>query len=79
MAPQQRHNQWSKELFGPRFINHAETAKHGVSEARTSRRDGLSRPAGLYLRELPAQIVVYRGVRFRTNLDAPLQADDQQE
>jgi putative DNA primase/helicase len=64
------HNEWPKETFGPRFVQHAETAKHGVTQARTASRDGLSRrPDVTYGGQLPKQIVVYRGVRFRTDND----------
>jgi putative DNA primase/helicase len=78
------HNRWSKETFTPRFLQHAETVKHGVDQARTASRAGLARPVealtsfpddGEY-RPLPNQVWAFRGVRFRTDAD-PAQAPDQ--
>ena len=55
-------------MFGPRFIQHAETVRHGVDEARTRNPVGLVRRRGV-LTDPPKQVVVYRGVRFRTDED----------
>jgi hypothetical protein len=63
------HNEWPKELFGPRFVQHAETVKHGVDQIRTRELDGLSRRAGVHHASQPKQAYVYRGVRFRTDAD----------
>jgi putative DNA primase/helicase len=63
------HNEWPKELFGPRFIQHAETVKHGVDQVRTGKLDGLSHRAGIHFANQPKQAYVYRGVRFRTDAD----------
>jgi putative DNA primase/helicase len=63
------HNEWSKELFGPRFAQHSETARHGVATARPKKQlTGLSRPEFAF-RDLPVRPEVYRGVRFQTNAD----------
>jgi P4 family phage/plasmid primase-like protien len=70
------HNEWSRETFGPRFLQHAETIRHGVDEVRMARqravREGLQRrPDDRYRANdpLPAQVRVYRGVRYRGDDD----------
>jgi P4 family phage/plasmid primase-like protien len=62
------HNEWSRELFGPRFVQHDETVGHGVTWARPRDPVGLSRP-GLASSTLPARPAVYQGVRFQTASD----------
>jgi hypothetical protein len=62
------HNEWSKELFGPRFAQHSETARHGVEATRSRQVDGLSR-FGFSLGDLPTRPKVYQGVRFQTASD----------
>jgi putative DNA primase/helicase len=62
------HNEWSKELFGPRFAQHAETVRHGVAIARPQYAEGLSRPP-MSFSTPPARARVYRGVRFQTASD----------
>jgi hypothetical protein len=62
------HNEWSKELFGPRFAQHAETVRHGVEVARPSQLRGLSRLKSRKT-EPPARARVYQGVRFQTASD----------
>jgi putative DNA primase/helicase len=62
-----KHNPWPKETFGPRFEQHAETIRHGVTVARTQQPKGLSRyrlsaSAGS---PPPPRPRVYQGVRFR--------------
>jgi P4 family phage/plasmid primase-like protien len=61
------HNEWSRELFGPRFTQHAETVKHGVGEVRTLDPKGLSRYG--WPRPIPARVRIYQGVRFKTASD----------
>jgi P4 family phage/plasmid primase-like protien len=39
------HREWPKETFGPRFIQHQETARHRVDKVRRLNPKGLSRPA----------------------------------
>jgi putative DNA primase/helicase len=64
------HNDWAKELFGPRFLNHNETAKHGVDQVRTRDVKKIKRPPSAYSHnDLPKQVVVYRGFRYRTEKD----------
>jgi putative DNA primase/helicase len=60
------HCEWSKELFHPRFKNHAETTRQGVVERKTTRLESVSRRAGVWPQPLPRQARVYMGVRFRT-------------
>jgi hypothetical protein len=62
------HNEWSKERFGPRFIQHAETVRHGVATAKPRHLHGLSRH-GDWPKQLPARPAVYQGVRFQTASD----------
>lgn len=62
------HNPWSKELFGPRFVQHAETVRHGVAETRPRQPKGLSR-RGFGMTGPPAKTRVYQGVRFQTDSD----------
>jgi putative DNA primase/helicase len=62
------HNEWSKELFGPRFVQHAETVRHGVEVKQPRQPEGLSR-YGWPGQELPARPKVYQGVRFQTASD----------
>jgi site-specific recombinase XerD len=60
------HNEWSKETFGPRFEQHAETKRNGV-EVRTVRNpQGLDQFGWV---KIPARATVYQGVRFRTDSD----------
>jgi P4 family phage/plasmid primase-like protien len=62
------HNEWSKETFGPRFEQHAETVRHGVTKVHPhDRPEGLSRFG--WPKEPPARPRVYQGVRFRTASD----------
>jgi putative DNA primase/helicase len=64
------HNEWTKELFGPRFLNHNETVKHGVDQVMTRSVGKLSRRPGVeYAGSLPKQVRVCRGIRFRTGSD----------
>ena len=58
------HHEWAKETFHPRFKTHAETARHHVTESRTRKLSGVSRPP-LSLPDLPTQPLVYHNVRFR--------------
>jgi putative DNA primase/helicase len=58
------HNQWSKELFGPRFAQHAETVRRRVEMTRPNQLNGLSRFGSLGA--LPVRPSVYQGVRFQT-------------
>lgn len=62
------HNEWSKELFGPRFVQHAETVRHGVTETRPREPVGLSR-YGFSAAHPPDRARVYQGVRFRNDSD----------
>ena len=62
------HNEWSKELFGPRFVQHEETIRHGVEVAQPRHPKGLSR-YGLLGEAPPRQARVYQGVRFQTASD----------
>lgn len=62
------HNEWSKELFGPRFVQHGETVRHGVEGKRTTQLEGLSRPA-MAFSDVPPRAYVYQGVRFQTASD----------
>jgi putative DNA primase/helicase len=60
------HKPWPKETFGPRFEQHAETKRHGVTVARPLQPKRLSR-YGLLVSagsHPPARPRVYRGVRF---------------
>jgi P4 family phage/plasmid primase-like protien len=66
------HNAWSKELFGPRFDQHTETIRHGISTVRPSRQieeARLSRIAGAWPKPLPIRPELYQGVRFRSAFD----------
>jgi putative DNA primase/helicase len=65
------HNPWPKETFGPRFEQHAETIRHGVTVARTPQPKWLSRYALLASAgsPVPARPRVYQGVRFRNVSD----------
>lgn len=68
------HNEWSKELFHPRFKSHTETRRHGVIEKRVSNPTGLVR-RGLdqfNTPQMPKRPVVYVGVRYRTDDDPDL-------
>jgi putative DNA primase/helicase len=61
------HNEWSKELFWPRFLQHEETSRHGVERGRTTGRKGLHvRSAWI---ETPKKPEVLFGVRFKTPSD----------
>jgi putative DNA primase/helicase len=62
------HNEWSKELFGPRFAQHEQTIRHGVTRAKPRKLVGLSRPP-LAFSTLSARPEVYQGVRFQTGSD----------
>jgi hypothetical protein len=62
------HNEWSKELFGPRFVQNGETVRHGVATAKPRQLHGVSRH-GDWPKQLPARPAVYRGVRFQTASD----------
>jgi P4 family phage/plasmid primase-like protien len=62
------HNEWSKELFGPRFVQHSETVRHGVADKRTTQLGGLSRPVTAFSL-VPPRPTVYRGVRFQSASD----------
>jgi putative DNA primase/helicase len=61
-------NEWSKELFGPRFTQHGETVRHGVTAKRPRQLDGLSR-FGFSSGDLSGRPWVYHGVRFQTASD----------
>jgi hypothetical protein len=64
------HNEWSKELFGPRFLQHEETRRHGVDEARPRAITGrLWRPAYRESVSIGNRPVIYRGVRWRIATD----------
>jgi len=58
------HQPWPKELFGPRFIQHAETVRNRVDQVRTAAPTGLSRSPNVQI-ELPSRPFVYRGVRIQ--------------
>ena len=60
------HNGWSKELFGSRFRDHAETVRHRVEERRPRDLDNrrVSRRVAS-MAPLPDRPRVYMGVRFR--------------
>src|SRR5215218_8009912 len=60
------HNSWPKETFGPRFIQHSETARHGVEWARPNQVKNLSTRNAFTVPKRPA---VYQGVRFQTAFD----------
>jgi P4 family phage/plasmid primase-like protien len=62
------HNEWSKELFGPRFTQHADTIRHGVEAKQTTQLGGLSRRVTAFS-PVPARPRVYLGVRFKTASD----------
>jgi P4 family phage/plasmid primase-like protien len=62
------HNEWSKELFGPRFAQHAETVRYGIAVARPRTPEGLSRPPVSFSTP-PMRAAVYQGVRFQTASD----------
>ena len=64
------HNEWAKELFGPRFAQHAETVRHGVAAAMPRQLLGLSRRPNAYgAVPVPTRPKVYQGVRFKTASD----------
>jgi P4 family phage/plasmid primase-like protien len=65
------HNEWSKELFAPRFTQHGETTKHGVEHKLIKNPQGVSRPPSSWPKEIPVRPWVYKGVRFRTEFDRP--------
>jgi putative DNA primase/helicase len=72
------HNEWPRETFGPRFDQHAETMRHGVTKVRPlTRPENLSRFFGF--KEPPMRPQVYRGVRFRTSLDREVEHDPRSE
>jgi putative DNA primase/helicase len=65
------HNTWPRETFGPRFIQHHETARHRIEKRRQLNPAGLDRtpdPIGR-ASQVPRQAEVYRGVRWRTDDD----------
>jgi putative DNA primase/helicase len=62
------HNMWAKELFGPRFEQHAETARHGVEVKQTRQPQGLSRFESRTT-EPPRVARIYQGVRFQMLAD----------
>jgi P4 family phage/plasmid primase-like protien len=62
------HNEWSKELFGPRFAQHTETVRYRVTATRTRQPGIVSRPP-MALSPVPLIPRVYRGVRFQTLSD----------
>ena len=68
------HNAWSKELFGPRFLAHNETVKHGVEETQARSTKGLRRRPGAW-GEPPGKFRVYRGVRYTDPSDQQEQED----
>jgi P4 family phage/plasmid primase-like protien len=70
------HNEWSKELFGPRFTQHAETMRHQVTAGRPRQLGSLSR-YGWPGQEVPVRPSVYQGVRFQTASDKEEQEDGQ--
>jgi P4 family phage/plasmid primase-like protien len=70
------HNEWSKELFGPRFLQHDESVRHGVEYKQTRHPQNVSRLPGSWPRDIPARPWVYQGVRFRTESDP---FDDEEE
>jgi putative DNA primase/helicase len=70
------HNEWSSELFHPRFIQHSETKRHGVEEGQPRNPKGLSRWRGASKSKTSRQPRVYRGIRFRTEEDEPREWGD---
>jgi putative DNA primase/helicase len=63
------HAAWAKETFGPRFEQHAETVKHRVTKEQARDLTGLDRTRNPFGKDAPARAVVYKGVRFQTDLD----------
>ena len=63
------HKGWSKETFGARFTQHAETVRHGVTMTRPRQLNGLSRFGFSAFNEPPARSRVYQGVRFQIASD----------
>jgi putative DNA primase/helicase len=81
------HNTWSKETFGPRFEQHAETVSQRVKKARTRKLDNLSRYVsgdhhGSWSdgewspKPLSSIERVYQGVRFQNAWDKVEQAEE---
>jgi hypothetical protein len=70
------HNEWSKELFGPRFAQHTETVRHRVTACRPRQLGKLSR-YGWPGQEIPVRPSVYQAVRFQTASDKEKQKDGQ--
>jgi putative DNA primase/helicase len=62
------HNEWAKELFGPRFTQHDETVRHGITTTRPQQLKGLSRSGHTAWQPPPKRPAVYQGVRFRTDV-----------
>jgi P4 family phage/plasmid primase-like protien len=62
------HNVWTKELFGPRFEQHAETIRQGIELRQPRHPEGLSR-LGSATSAPSRQARVYQGVRFQTTAD----------
>lgn len=67
------HNKWSRELFAPRFEQHHESQKHGVSKARV-RANQMENPSrwaapGVLPGPLPSRAETWFGIRFRTEAD----------
>lgn len=67
------HSPWSKELFAARFLSHEETTRHRVTQQRTRSQHGLSRPALIPAQAMPAQPVVFTGIRFRSPTEEGVQ------
>jgi P4 family phage/plasmid primase-like protien len=65
------HNTWPRETFGPRFLQHHETARHRVTKVRQLNPKGLDRTPDPLAKthQLPARPEVYRGVCWRRQND----------
>lgn len=63
------HRPWSKETFTPKFAQHSETTRHGVEARRQRDPQGLIRRPQIAPQDLPAQVSVWLGVRYRTPAD----------
>lgn len=70
------HAPWALETFSPRFASHAETVRHRVVKKRTREHSSIMRRplgnvVGAHLKELPKQVEVWVGVRYRLPADDP--------
>lgn len=69
------HAAWALETFSPRFAGHAATTRHRVTKKRTRDHSAIMRRPlgnafGAAHKDLPKQVEVWVGVRFRTEKDA---------